>query len=88
MECERITGTRTQVQFTRSSGRCRILRPSFCIFISSVVKPFSSREPICGMQLYAIWHGNCEGTAFFPAQSAETSPSSASSPPCPAPLTA
>lgn len=37
MECERITGTRTQVQVTRSPGRCRILRPSFCIFISSSV---------------------------------------------------
>ena len=35
MEWERITGTRTQAQVTRSSGRCRILRPSFCSFISS-----------------------------------------------------
>ena len=37
MECERMTGTRTQVQHTLSSGRCRIFLPSFCIFISSVV---------------------------------------------------
>jgi len=37
MEWERITGTLTQVQVTRSSGRCIILRPSFCIFISSEV---------------------------------------------------
>ena len=36
-EWERMTGTRTHVQFTRSSGRCMILRPSFCIFISSEV---------------------------------------------------
>ena len=36
-EWERMTGTRTQVQLTRSSGRCMILRPSFCIFISSEV---------------------------------------------------
>ena len=33
----RTTGTRTQVQLTFSSGRCMILRPSFCIFISSEV---------------------------------------------------
>ena len=33
----RTTGTRTQVQLTRRSGRCMILRPSFCIFISSEV---------------------------------------------------
>ena len=33
----RTTGTRTQVQLTFSSGRCIILRPSFCIFISSEV---------------------------------------------------
>ena len=37
MEWLRTTGTRTQVQETVSSGRCMILRPSFCIFISSVV---------------------------------------------------
>ena len=37
MEWLRITGTRTQVQHTFRSGRCMILRPSFCIFISSVV---------------------------------------------------
>ena len=36
-ECERRTGTRTQVQHTRSSGRCMILRPSFWSFISSEV---------------------------------------------------
>ncbi len=36
-ECERITGTRTQVQLTRRSGRCMILRPSFWSFISSEV---------------------------------------------------
>ena len=37
MEWLRTTGTRTQVQLTFSSGRCMILRPSFCIFISSLV---------------------------------------------------
>ena len=37
MEWDRITGTLTQVQVTFSSGRWRILRPSFCIFISSAV---------------------------------------------------
>ena len=33
----RSTGTRTQVQLTFMSGRCNIFRPSFCIFISSLV---------------------------------------------------
>ena len=33
----RMTGTRAQVQLTFISGRWRILRPSFCIFISSLV---------------------------------------------------
>ena len=37
MEWERRTGTRTQVQLTRRSGACRMRRPSFCIFISSLV---------------------------------------------------
>ena len=37
MEWLRTTGTRTQVQVTFRSGRCMILRPSFCIFISSLV---------------------------------------------------
>ena len=37
MEWLRMTGTRTQVQVTFSSGRCMIFRPSFCIFISSLV---------------------------------------------------
>ena len=37
MEWLRTTGPRMQVQLTFSSGRCMILRPSFCIFISSLV---------------------------------------------------
>ena len=32
-----VAGTRAQVQLTFISGRWRILRPSFCIFISSLV---------------------------------------------------
>ena len=37
MEWERTTGTRTQVQLTFISGKCRIFRPSFWSFISSEV---------------------------------------------------
>jgi len=37
MEWLRMTGTRTQVQETFISGRCMILRPSKCSFISSLV---------------------------------------------------
>jgi len=37
MEWERYTGTRTQVTLARKFGWCMILRPSFSIFISSLV---------------------------------------------------
>ena len=35
LACAALAGE--QVQLTRRSGRCMILRPSFCIFISSLV---------------------------------------------------
>ena len=60
----RSTGTRTHVQLTSKSSSCQILRPSFCIFHSSLEMPSSSKSPICGMRLYAIWYGNAVFGAF------------------------
>src|SRR4030067_157495 len=54
------TGTRTVVQVTRKSGIPMILRPSFVIFISSFVYPFSRNASMCGMTLKAIWWLNAD----------------------------
>ena len=85
-ECERSTGTRTQVQFTRSSGRCIILRPSFCNFISSEVKPSSLTPPICGIRLLANWAANARGSGISsPRPRAASWASSSAIPGAPAP---
>ena len=85
-----MTGTRTQVQLTRSCGRCMILRPSFCIFISSLEYPWALNPPICGIRLQAIGYWKvcrCRDLAAF-AERLHLLVSSSRMPPTPAPLTA